>query len=135
MAEVLPNHRAPVLSRAITNVCKHYYLGGFVVHLMLMDMEFEKIKEGFTAVEVNTTATWEHVAKIERAIRFDKERLMCVVSTLRNTGVRYYHRMIIKWCVLCDHNDQRVTGTQRDFSRNVATRDSDGSEVGLQERL
>ena len=60
-----------------------------------MDMEFEKIKENFTAVEVNTTAAREHVGEIERAIRFKKEHLRCVVSTLRDVGFKYYHRMII----------------------------------------
>ena len=68
MAKVLPNRRAPVLGRAITNVCRHYYRGGFIVRLVLMDMEFEKIKEDFTAVEVNTTAAREHIGEIKRAI-------------------------------------------------------------------
>ena len=66
-----------------------------MVRLVLMDMEFEKIKEDFTAVEVNTTAEREHVGEIERAIRFVKERLRCVVSTLRDAGFRYYHHMVI----------------------------------------
>ena len=70
-----------------------------MVCLVLIDMKFKKIKENFTAVEVNTTAAWEHVAEIERAIRFVKEWLRCVVSILRDTGFRYYHRMIIIHCV------------------------------------
>ena len=68
MSKALPSHKAPVLGR-------HYYRGGFVVRLLLMDMEFENIKEDFTAVEVNTMAVREHVAEIERAIRFIKEWL------------------------------------------------------------
>ena len=39
-----------------------------------MDMEFEKIKDDFDKVEVNTTAAREHVAEIERGIRNVKER-------------------------------------------------------------
>ena len=44
-----------------------------MVLLVLMNMEFDKIKEDFAAVEVNTTAAQEHVGKIERAVRFVKE--------------------------------------------------------------
>ena len=47
------SHQAPALGRAITNVCRHYYLGDFVLQLVLMDIEIEKIKEDFTVVEVN----------------------------------------------------------------------------------
>ena len=40
----------------------------------MMDMEFEKIKEKNDRVEVNTTATREHVGEIDRGIRLVKER-------------------------------------------------------------
>ena len=39
----------------------------------MMDMEFEKIKDEFDRVEVNTTAAREHVGEIERGIRLVKE--------------------------------------------------------------
>ena len=94
-AKVLPNRKAPVLGRAITNICRHYCRGGFVVRLVLMDMEFDKIKEDLTAVEDNTTATWEHLGEIERAIRFVKEQLRCVVSFMRDAGFKYYHLSLI----------------------------------------
>ena len=38
-----------------------YARGGFVVNLILMDMEFEKVKDALPLVEVNTTAAREHV--------------------------------------------------------------------------
>ena len=84
-AEALPRCKVPVLGRALINVCRHYYQGGFVVRLVLMDMEFEKIKESFMNVEVNTTVVREHVGgEIERAIRYIKEHTRSVVSILRD---------------------------------------------------
>ena len=47
---------------------------------MLMDMEFEKIRDVLPMVEVNTTATREHVPEIERRIRTIKERVRSVTS-------------------------------------------------------
>ena len=42
-------------------VVKLYAKGGFVVHLVLMDMKFEKSREELHIVQVNTTAAREHV--------------------------------------------------------------------------
>ena len=60
----------------------------------MMDMEFEKVKEKMTIVEINTTAAREHVAEIERGIRFLKERARCVVCTGRRAGIIYLHKLI-----------------------------------------
>ena len=57
-----------------------YARGGFVVNLMLMDQEFEKIKDALPLVEVNTTAAREHVPEIERHIRTIKERVRATTS-------------------------------------------------------
>ena len=73
-AEYLPSRTAKQLSSSLTKIVKVYARGGFIVRLVLMDMEFEKIKDDFDKVEVNTTAAREHVAEIERGIRHVKER-------------------------------------------------------------
>ena len=52
-----------------------YARGGFVVNLMLMNMEFEKVKDELPLVVVNTTAAREHVPDSERRIRTIKERV------------------------------------------------------------
>ena len=57
-----------------------YARSGFIVNLMLMDMEFENIKDVLSMVEVNTTAAQEHILKIERQIRTIKERVRSVTS-------------------------------------------------------
>ena len=60
-----------------------------------MDMEFEKIKDDFDQVEVNTTAAREHVGEIEHAICLLKERSWSVISDLRVAGFIYFHKMIM----------------------------------------
>ena len=39
-----------------------YAQGGFIIHIILMDMEFENIKNGMELVDVNITAAREQVA-------------------------------------------------------------------------
>ena len=43
------------------NIVKLYARGGFLICLVLMDTEFEKIKDKVVLVEVNNTAAREHV--------------------------------------------------------------------------
>ena len=47
---------------------------------MLMDMEFDKIRDVLPMVEVNTKAAREHVPEIERRIRTIKERVRSFTS-------------------------------------------------------
>ena len=46
-------------------------------------------------MEVNTTAAQEHVGEIEHAIKFVKEQLQCIISTLSDSRFKYYHDVII----------------------------------------
>ena len=71
---------------------KIYALHGFVVRLVLMDMEFEKIKDEVGLVEINTTAAREHVGEIERHIRSVKERCRCVYADM---PVTHLHKQIV----------------------------------------
>ena len=57
-----------------------YARGDFIVTLMLMDMEFEKIKGVLPMVEVNKTSLREHIPEIESRIRTIKERVRSVTS-------------------------------------------------------
>ena len=70
-----------------------------MVRLVLMDMEFEKIKYVFDKVKVNTTAEREHVGEIKRGIRLMKERSRCVISNLREAGFKHFHKMIVVHCI------------------------------------
>jgi hypothetical protein len=58
-----------------------YARAGFNVHTILMDNEFEKIKDHVHAT-LNTTAASEHVGEIERRIRVIKECCQGIICTL-----------------------------------------------------
>ena len=79
-AEFIPTRTAGQLANSLMKVVYGYAHGGFVVNLMLMDQEFEKIKDVLPLVEVNTTAARGHVPKIERHIRTIKERVRATTS-------------------------------------------------------
>ena len=65
--------------------------GGCTVRTIMMDMEFEKVKDdkGMELIDVNTTAARKHVGEIKRGIRYLKERSRCSVSTFREAGIKY----------------------------------------------
>ena len=60
-AEFVPTHTAGQLAKCLMKVVYGYACGGFVVNIMIMDMEFEKIKDVLPMVEVSTTAAREQV--------------------------------------------------------------------------
>ena len=73
--ECIPTRGVGQLAKSLMKVVYGYARGGFLVNLMLMDMEFEKVRDKLPLVEVNTTAAREHVPEIERRIRTIKERV------------------------------------------------------------
>ena len=72
--EFLPSCTAAKLTDYLVKVSKLYAQGGFTVRTILMDQEFDKVKDKTPSLEVNTTAAREHVGEIERGIRLVKER-------------------------------------------------------------
>ena len=60
------------LSSYLIKVTK-YSRGGFIVRVILMDMEFEKVADEVVLVEVKTTAAQDHAVEIERGIGTIKE--------------------------------------------------------------
>ena len=78
--EHIPSHTAKQLGNSLTKIVNFYSRGGFVVNVVLMDQEFEKIVDEVLKIEINTTASCEHVGEIERAIRTLKERSHAVMS-------------------------------------------------------
>ena len=67
-AEFLPSRTAKQLSDSLTKVVKVSARAGFIVCLVMIDMEFVKIKDKFGKVEVDTAAVREHVGEMERGI-------------------------------------------------------------------
>ena len=57
----VPTRTVVQFAKYLKNIVNIYARGGFVIRLVLMEMEFEKIKDRVGPVEVNTTASIEHV--------------------------------------------------------------------------
>ncbi len=69
---------------------KLYAQVGFVICLVLMDMYFEKVKDKFDKVEINTTAAHEHVCKIERCNQTVKEQSRGTIYELLDAGFKFF---------------------------------------------
>ena len=81
-AEYMPTRTADQLGSGLKKVLNLYRRGGFIVRVILMDMEFESLSDVLELVQVNTTAAREHVSDIERDIRTIKDRARCTVVAL-----------------------------------------------------
>ena len=73
-AEYMPTRTADQLGGGLKKVLNLYRRGGFIVRVILMDMEFESLTDELELVQVNTTAAQEHVGDIEHGIRTIKDR-------------------------------------------------------------
>jgi hypothetical protein len=73
---------ATSLSKHLTRVLQVYERAGFKVRTILMDGEFEKVRDLMPCVECNTTAAKVHVSEAERTIRTIKERTRGLLGTL-----------------------------------------------------
>ena len=77
-----PTCTASVLATLLQRVLQLYSPAGFHPCTIMMDMEFEKVKDKLLTIVVNTTTAREHVAEVKQKIRVVKERAQGVVSTL-----------------------------------------------------
>ncbi len=93
--EHIPSCTVKKLSSSIIKIVKVYTRGGFQVHLVFIDMEFEKTRDEFVCVELNSTATQEHVGEIEQGIHTAIECRRCILSDLHLGGVKYFNRWIV----------------------------------------
>ena len=71
-----------MLGSGLKKVLNLYRREGFIVRVVLMDIEFESLTDVLDLVQVNTTATREHIGEIERGIRFVKDCARCTVAAL-----------------------------------------------------
>ena len=68
-AEFTPSQTAKQLAAGITQMIALYARGGFQVGMVLMDNEFEKLRNLVPILAINTTAAKEHVLEVECKIR------------------------------------------------------------------
>ena len=81
-AEYVASRTVKSLSTHLERVIEVYKRAGFNVRSILMDGEFEKIKDLVSQVVCNTTAAKEHVSEAERSIRRIKERTRGIIGML-----------------------------------------------------
>ena len=86
-AEHTPVRTAKALVKHIEQVLQVYRHAGFILRTILMDGEFEKIKQALPTVECNTTAAKENVSKAVRTFRTVKERTRGLVCMLPFTHI------------------------------------------------
>jgi hypothetical protein len=70
-----------------------YGRAGFNVRTILMDGEFEKLKNILPTVECNTTVAKEHVSKAERSIRTVKERTWGLIGMLLFDNIPWWMKI------------------------------------------
>jgi hypothetical protein len=75
----LPTRTATQLRNSLTKIGRLYACTGFIIRVIMMDQEFDKVEDTNEMVEINTTAACKHVGEIKRYIRAAKERSRALV--------------------------------------------------------
>jgi hypothetical protein len=83
--EQLPLCTATQLSHSLMKIVRLYARTGFIVRVIMMDQEFDKVKDACKMVEINTTTAREHISEIKRFICTIKECSRALVSDLPYT--------------------------------------------------
>ena len=70
--EHIPSRKSKQLRSLLNKIVKLNTRGGFVVNVIIMDQEFDKVEDEVRSVKINTAAAREHVGEIELMIRVIK---------------------------------------------------------------
>jgi hypothetical protein len=97
--EQLPSCTATQLSNSLVKIVRLYACTGFIVRIIMMDQEFDKVKDACKMVELNTTAAREHIGETSKPSRTavahscrtsptlsSPARLLSTLSTLLYSG-------------------------------------------------
>ena len=93
--EHIPGRRARILADSLKKNIRTYARGGFIVNLVLMDQEFDKIVDRMDMVIVNTCATNKHVTDAERNVCTIKDGTRCSVAELRQIRIHTLPKQVI----------------------------------------
>jgi hypothetical protein len=77
-----PSRPVSSLGALLLCIVRVYAKAGFTVSTIIMDYEFEKVRDHVPSVNINTTAASEHVGKIEQKICAVKEQARSIICTL-----------------------------------------------------
>ena len=83
--EQLLSRTAIQLSNSLTKIVKLYAQPSYIVQVIMMDQEFNKVEDACNTVEMNTTAARKHIGRIKQYICTIKERSRAIVSDLPYT--------------------------------------------------
>jgi hypothetical protein len=83
--EHLPLHTATQLSNSLLKIVRLYACTGFIVRIIVMDQEFNKVKDTCEMVKLNTTAARKHIGEIKCYIQTIKECSCALVLDLPYT--------------------------------------------------
>ncbi len=78
--EQLPFCTATQLSNSLLKIVRLYARAGFIVHIIMMDQEFDKVKDTCMMVKLITTTAREHAGEIKRYIQTITERSHTLMS-------------------------------------------------------
>ncbi|KAL7447680.1 hypothetical protein ACHAXS_000062, partial [Conticribra weissflogii] len=68
------------LTQSLTRTMHLYTIAGFVVRTILMDGQFESLKNHLFNVVINAMSSSEHVGDVERCLRVIKEHARAVTA-------------------------------------------------------
>ncbi|KAL7466217.1 hypothetical protein ACHAXS_006508 [Conticribra weissflogii] len=80
--EHTPQQTVYQFKQSLTRVMQIYARAGFTVQTILVDGQYEPLKQQLLNIVVNTTASSEHVGEVERTLRVIKEQARATVSGL-----------------------------------------------------
>ena len=84
--EHIPYPTAAQLSISLIKIVNIYDIESFIVQVIFIDMDFEKVLYDLEMVQVNTTGDKKHVDNIEYGIIVVKERAISVIM-----NIPFYH--------------------------------------------
>ena len=70
------------LNKSLNKMIKLYGRDGLIIHVILMDMDLEKVMDTLVKLEVNVEAAQERMGEVERKTIMVKERGRRIINTL-----------------------------------------------------
>ncbi len=132
-AEHVPVRMAKSLAKHKDQVLHVYAQAGFTVRTILMDGEFEKMKDLVPQLECNTTATKEHVSEAEQGIRTTKEHTRGLITTLPFEHIPW--QMKIEFIYFLHSMAKRVSSQEWYIFHTLSMRINGTLDASLQETL
>jgi len=92
---------ANMITKHLKRILQVYHRAGFTVRYILMDGDFEKVKEKLPSIVVNTTAAKEHMAEAEMTLRTVKEKCRGILGTIpfknvpRQMKIQFLHFVVL----------------------------------------